>query len=101
MNQFEYTIHKQTPTGTVEHQISLEEISADERAGKNKLGEATGIDLSHCIYLGARHGENFLEQVKYYYVNPEILPPNAHLMLRILFRTQRDMMRVEFYGEKR
>lgn len=92
---FECTLFKFEQGKATPHTILLEEITAGERTGKELLGRADGRDLQHCVYLGARHGDRFLERAKWYYLNNE---EDEHL--KELRRAQPETIRVEFYGEK-
>jgi len=56
---------------------TLEEITKEDSKNKKSLGTGSGIDLSHCIYLGAKYcnqTKDFLKDVKYY----RICPPEEH-----------------------
>lgn len=92
---FESIIHKITKDGTTSHRVSLDEITAEERAGKELIGKADGRDIGHCVILGAKYGENFVERAKWYYISRE---SNEHL--KELRERQPQTIRVEFYGEK-
>lgn len=94
-SHFEITIMGQSSEGNQQHSVSIDEIAAEERAGKELLGKADGRNLGHCVYLGARHSEHFLERVRWYYLSDE-----EDAFLRALQRTQLGSIRVEFYGEK-
>lgn len=94
-SHFECTLLKVTKGRTVEHRISIDEITADERADKELLGKADGRDMGHCVYIGARYGESFLERVRWYYLSKE-----EDALLKNLRKTQPESVRVEFYGEK-
>ena len=90
-------MHKITQQGVTTHHISLDEITAEERGGKELLGTAAGRDLWHCLHLGVRHGEkNFLQRVKWYYLNPE-----ENEFTREMRQREPETMQIEFYGEKR
>ena len=95
MNRFECTLFKFEHGKAVPYTLSLEEIATDEREDKELLGKAAGRDLSHCVYLGTRHCENFIERVRWYYLTNE-----EDALLKKLRRTQPGTIRVEFYGEK-
>lgn len=96
INHFECTLFKLKQGKATPHTIMLEEITAEERGGKEFLGKADGRDIVHCVYLGARHGDRFLERVRWYYLSDE-----EDALLKELRKTQPETIRVEFYGEKR
>lgn len=95
MNRFECTLLKVTKEGTIPHRVSIDEITSGERADKELLGRADGRDIGHCVYIGARHGDRFLERVRWYYLTNE-----EDALLKTLRATQSGSIRVEFYGEK-
>lgn len=94
-NHFECTLFKFEQRRATPHTLVLEEITAEERKGKELLGKADGRDLQHCVYLGARHGESFLERVRWYYLSDE-----EDALLKALREKQLGSIRVEFYGEE-
>ena len=96
LHHFECTIYKVTKTGAIPHRVSIDEITAEERAGKELLGKADGRDIGHGVYLGVRHCKGFLERVKWYYRSNE-----TDALLKALQKSQQGTIRVEFYGEKR
>ncbi len=49
--------------------ITLEEITLEEAEGKTLLGQAGGVDLNHCVLMGARYCEDFLDKVRFYYIS--------------------------------
>ncbi len=49
--------------------IVLEEIENWQRGCKKFLGTALGIDVSHCVYLGAKHNEAFLRRARWDFVS--------------------------------
>lgn len=49
---------------TIEHEIL--EISPEIAETKTKVGEASGIHLSHCVYLAARHASCDILEIMYY-----------------------------------
>lgn len=46
----ECTLYRVTQGKTMQHHVSIDEITAYERAGKELLGKADGRDLGHCVY---------------------------------------------------
>ena len=96
MNQhFECTFFGFENGKSTSYTLLLEEIAAHEREEKELLGKAAGRDLGHCVYLGARHGKDFLERVKWYCVSTE-----EDESLRALRAVQPETIQVEFYGVK-
>lgn len=93
--QYECTLFKFEQGKSTPHTILLEEITAEQREDKEFLGKADGRDLQHCVYLGARHGDRFLERVRWYYLSDE-----EDALLKTLREKQPETLRVEFYGEK-
>jgi hypothetical protein len=58
---------------------TIEEITKDEAKSKVSLGVGSGLDLNHCIYLGAKYckkTKDFPADVKYY----RICHPEEHDM---------------------
>lgn len=92
---FECTLFKFEQGKSTPHRVSIDKITADEREGKEFLGRADGRDLQHCVYLGARHGDRFLERVRWYYLSDE-----EDALLKTLREKQPETLRVEFYGER-
>ena len=94
---YECTLHKIARQGVTTHHISIDEIAAEEREGKKLLGTAAGINLWHCLHLGARHGERgFLHQVKWYYIGPE-----ENEFVQEMRQRGQETIVVEFYGKVR
>ena len=94
--------------------LSIEEITADEREGKDLLGSAIGVDMNHCIYLGSRHGKDFLSRVRWYFKNnqdKDLLRFNEEKRRSTLIeyregkQTSREInlnyICIEFYGERK
>ncbi|HUC01449.1 MAG TPA: hypothetical protein VMA75_00900 [Candidatus Paceibacterota bacterium] len=44
----------------------VSEVSPEQAAALTRLGEAEGIDLSHCIYLANKHCKGFFDLVTGY-----------------------------------
>ncbi len=95
-SHFETIITKLTSKRDQQHRVSIDEIAAEERPGKDLIGKAFGRDLGHCVYLGAKHGKNFLERVKWYYMSNE-----EEDYLREIRKAQPETILVEFYGEEK
>jgi hypothetical protein len=93
MKIFESVIFKITKDGTTSFNINLEEIAANQREGKELLGQAYGRDLGHCVYIGMRHCSDFAKRAKWYYSNNE---QDKHL--EELKKVQPGTIKVEFYG---
>ncbi|MBT3397519.1 hypothetical protein HOA55_00765 [archaeon] len=52
--------------------LNLEEISQEEVSNRTFLGQATGMGLGHCVWLGTRHGpKGFLDNVRSYVVHEQ------------------------------
>lgn len=51
--------------------LVLYEIEESARKGKTSLGQACGLDIGHCVYLGARHRKDFENKAKWYYIHSE------------------------------
>nr|MBI4156690.1 hypothetical protein [Candidatus Woesearchaeota archaeon] len=74
--------------------VTLEEITAEEKEGKKYIGTAIGKDVSHCAYLAAKYEKTFLKEGKYYYINTE-----KDKDIEELRKKQPNSIKVEFYGE--
>jgi len=92
----EFSIDRITPQGRASTKVSLEEITSEEREGKELLGKADGQDLTHCAYLGVKYCKGFSERAKWYYVSHQSNP-----FSKILRLIRPSSIHVEFYGEKR
>ena len=78
-----------------QHEISIDALAEDELKDKNILGVAYGIDIGHCFYLGARHGEKFIDRVKFYHVHTDSDDSLEELRVR-----QPSSIKISFYGDK-
>ena len=92
MNTQAFTLH----TEGLDSVITLKQIEAGEREDKHYLGRAEGMNLMHCVYLGARHGKDFLARARYY-----SLVENEDDALRKLRQEQPGSIGVEFWGDKK
>lgn len=45
-------------------EIKLEELGAEDVSARKLIGTAEGIDFNHCLYLGMRHGTDFVQKVR-------------------------------------
>ncbi len=84
-----------TGVGDVSSELVLKKLSDQEKKGKKFIGKADGRDLGHCVYLGVRHGKDFLKQAKYYFVSSE-----TDEQLEQMREFQPTTVRIEFYGDK-
>ncbi len=66
---------------------AIRKLSEEEIGGFVFLGAAEGQDIFHCIYIAARHCENFWERADGF----RIMPPTHQGMA----------MTMEFYGKKK
>jgi len=46
----------------------MKQITPEEAKKYNKLGEAFGVDLNHCINEGKLHCKDFEKRAKYYVI---------------------------------
>jgi len=76
-------------------ELVLQKISSEEKKCKDLIGTADGTDLGHCVFLGAKHGKDFLKRAKFYFVSEE---SDEHLERMREF--QPHTVRIEFYGDK-
>lgn len=76
-------------------ELVLTKITSEEKKDKPFIGKADGMDLNHCVYLGIRHGKDFLKQAKYYFVSSE-----TDEQLEQMREFQPSTVRIEFYGDK-
>jgi hypothetical protein len=58
------------------------------------IGTPTGIDLPHCIYLGVKYNENFLEKVYGYRIIA-----NGEIAKILEEKTHQKYISVEFYAQ--
>tara|TARA_Y100000310_G_scaffold82715_1_gene79332 strand:+ start:38796 stop:39086 length:291 start_codon:yes stop_codon:yes gene_type:complete len=72
---------------------SLQEITIEEKAGKEFLGAAYGIDLNHCALLGAKYCQNF-HNARWYHVAQD---SDRHL--EEIRKRQPSTLKIEFYRE--
>ena len=75
--------------------MKLKEINSKEAKKYKLIGQAFGINLSHCIKEGKTHCSDFEKRAKYYVIKLDI---NAEENLNIKFLTNfNKIMIVEFY----
>ncbi len=77
-------------------ELVLQKISEDEKKCKDFIGKADGTDLGHCVFLGVRHGKDFLKRAKFYLVSQE-----TDAQLEQMREFQPNTIRIEFYGDKK
>ena len=58
------------------------ELSEEEAKKYKLLGEAEGQNFDHCVYLGWRHAENFLERVYGYRIEK---PERKDMRIKVIF----------------
>lgn len=92
-NTFTCTIYKITREVTTTHRICWEEITAEERGGKEFLGKAYGIDILHCAFMAMKYCKDFEKRAAYYHISQENNP-----QLEAIIREQPQTIQVEFYA---
>lgn len=89
-NKFEVDIIGRDDT----RRLTIYEIAESELEGKTSLGQACGLDIGHCVYLGSSHCKDFEKKVKWYYIHPE----DEQLQDFRRETGQHESIKVEFYG---
>ena len=62
--------------------LEIPELSESESKKHEILGEAEGQNEHHCLYLGAKHGENFFARVVGYRKVPAT---KKEMKIRVIF----------------
>lgn len=80
--------------GCYKMNLNIKQITLKKAEKYNKLGEAIGTNLEHCIHEGTLHCRNFLKRVKYYVIKAHIKSETGE---HKFITNQPEMMVVNFY----
>ncbi len=64
-NRNTYTIKRENLKGETIEKI-IKELSEDECKSRKLLGSSFGINIGHCVFMGSKYCEKFLERVEGY-----------------------------------